>query len=152
LANRLAAALVLVALVAVAIGCGGEAGVSDGATVSVYVAAPLCPAAQQALADAGGRAGEFRVRARCLGETEAQGRLDLAATGDGARRASEDSTTVAYVEADGPAARFARPILESAGIVWVPAGNGAAAMHRILRALAAAGGGSLRDDLRQELG
>ena len=51
---------------------------------------------------AGGRAGELRVRLVCLADAEAGGRLDLATVGANARRATEDSSAVGYIEAPGP--------------------------------------------------
>ena len=117
----------LCALLAAA-GCG-EDGASGGATVSVYMAAPLCQAAS------GGRAGDLEVRLVCLAPVEKDGRVDLAAAGAAARRATEDSTTVAYVEAPGSAAGFSRSIVESADVAWIESGSGSKAMRRIFSAL-----------------
>jgi hypothetical protein len=116
-------------------GCGGS-GVGEGARVSVYVSAPLCAGAERELARAGDRAGGVRVRAVCLDEAEVGGRLDLAAIGANARRAVEDSATVAYIGEPSPAAsRFSRPILDSAEIAQLAGVGGAVAMRRVLRAL-----------------
>jgi hypothetical protein len=146
------AALVALALATGAIGCGQDEGVAGGATVHVYVSGSLCPGAKRELAREGGRAGDVRVRAVCLRATEAGGRLDLAAVGADVRRATEDSTTVAYVEApDRAAARFAEPILESAGIVHFTASSGEAGIQRVLGAIAEADSGSMRDDVREAL-
>jgi hypothetical protein len=150
LARRLAPVAVLLALAAVASGCGGTAGVSSGATVTVYVSAPLCPAAKRELAASGGRAGDVRIRAICLGGTAGKP-PNLAATGADARRATEDSTTIAYLEAPGPAARFAQPIVESAGIAWVKSSSGSRAMARILHAVSEADSSALRDSVRGAL-
>jgi hypothetical protein len=148
------AALIAVAcalLVAVA-GCGGGGGVASGATVSVYVAAPLCAGAKRALAGEGGRAGSVRVRAVCLPDERAGTGLDLAAVGANARRASEDSTTVAYLEPADPAAnKFTEPILKSAGIGWTTASSGEAAMAQALHAISGADTSSLRDAVRESL-
>jgi hypothetical protein len=114
---------VLAAIVICVPGCGG--GVSSGATVNVYVGAPLCAAAKRELARQRGEAGDLEVSVVCLGDAEAGGRLDLAAIGADARRASEDSASVAYVEAPGPGNRFSRPIVEEAGIAYLTAGSGA---------------------------
>jgi hypothetical protein len=152
--RRGAAALLALALSGLAVaaaGCGEGDGVSAGATVDVYVAAPLCSEAQHELERARGKAGDIRVRAVCLGEVEEGGRLDLAAVGANARRATEDSTTVGFIEADGPGARFAQTIVEEAGIAWERAGIGNLAMERILRAIEEAGSGSLRDQVRESL-
>jgi hypothetical protein len=160
-----AAALAALAVAAIA-GCGEGEGVAAGASVHVYVAAELCPGAREALgagareALGGGeaRAGDVRVRALCLapvvsaGAGGAGGRIDLAAQGANARRASEDTTAVAFLEARGKPARFARPIVEAAGIAFVEAGDGAAAMERIVAAIEAAGtSGALRTRVRDAL-
>jgi branched-chain amino acid transport system substrate-binding protein len=145
-------------------GCGEE-GVAEGATVTVYVSAPLsgedaaeggrlCAGAQRELARNGARAGEVRVRAICLDDTGGGSRWTLVAVGANARRASEDSTTVGYIgEPDPAAARFSRPILESAGIAQLTGMSGAAAMSELLDAIRAAGGsGGLRESVDDALG
>jgi hypothetical protein len=133
-------------------GCGGGEGVARGATVSVYVAAPLCSGARRALSEAGGRAGEVEVRAVCLPAERVGERLALARVGANARRAGEDSTTVAYLQtADRAVTRFTNPILESAEIGWVESSSGQAAMARILHAISAADTSSLRDAVRESL-
>lgn len=149
----LAAALALLALAA-AVGCGGGSGVEAGASVDVYVSAGLCPGAREALSREDGRAGEVEVRALCLRPAAGPrtGEIDLAAQGANARRATEDSASVAFVEAPGRPAEFARPIVEEAGIAFVEAGDGAAAMERVLRAIGDAGtSGSLREKVRDAL-
>jgi hypothetical protein len=151
-----AAALAALALAAIA-GCGESEGVAAEATVHVYVAADLCPGAREALGSGEGRAGDVRVRALCLGPVVsggagAGGGIDLAAQGANARRATEDSTAVAFVEAKGKPAEFARPIVEEAGIAFVEAGDGAAAMERVLKAIEEAGtSGTLRTKVRDSL-
>jgi len=80
-----------------------------------------------------------RVRAVCLPNSQEAGRLDLAAVGANARRATEDSTAIAYLEAhDARRTRFARPILEAAEIASIAADSGAVAMVRLHRAIASA--------------
>src|SRR6185437_7257958 len=73
--------LPLVALAALVLaGCGGSD--SQGATVSVYVAAPLCAGAKQELASHGATAGHFTVAVRCLAPSETSGGgVDLATDG-----------------------------------------------------------------------
>jgi hypothetical protein len=145
-----AALVVLLALAFGTIGCGGDEGVAGGATVRVYVSGSLCPGAKRELAREGGRAGDVHVRAVCLEGAEAAGRLDLAAIGANARRASEDSAAIAYLEGPGrAAARFAQPILESAGIAHLVAGSGKAGIRQVLGAIAEAGSSSLRDAVRE---
>jgi hypothetical protein len=138
-------ALVIAALLA---GCGGEGGVSEGATVTVYADSALCAGARQALADAGGQAGDLEVRVVCLSPAETGNRLDLAVAGANARRATEDSTAVAYLEPVGAsAARFTHPILDAAGIPWALADSGRAALDQTLETIAEADSGSLRDQV-----
>lgn len=150
-ASELAAPLFACALGLLAVGCGAG-GVSKGATVSVYVSAPLCAGAKRELAREGGRAGSVRVRAVCLPSERSGDRLNLATTGANARRATQDSTTVAYLESPDPrAARFANPILESAEIGWIHAASGSAGMRRILDAISKSGTGSLRASLSESL-
>ncbi len=152
-----AAALVL-ALGALALsGCGGEEGVAAGATVRVYVDQGLCGGAKRALAAAGGEAGELRVRVVCLDPVEGAAlgshRLKLATIGANARRATEDSSAVAFVERPGRANRFAQPIVEEATLAYVNASSGAQAMGSVLSAIEAAdaNSGSLRDEVRKAL-
>jgi hypothetical protein len=125
---RCLSALLLILFGAIA-GCG-EGGAAGGATVSVYVAAPLCREAGKKLP-----AGDLTVRVVCLPAVEKRGGVDLATAGADARRATEDSTSVAYLEAPGPAAKFSRPVVESADIAWIKTSSPATAMHRIVSAL-----------------
>jgi hypothetical protein len=147
---KVAAALVLAAAIAV-VGCG-EAGVAEDATVTAYVAAPLCADAELELSRARGRVGELRVEAVCLPNPRRPGKLDLATIGANARRATEDSTSVAYLEAfDPPANRFSEPILESAELAGIYRSSGEKAMARLLRAIEAWDSGSLRESVRDSL-
>jgi hypothetical protein len=127
--------------------------VAEGATVSVYVASPLCAEAKRELARDGGRAGDVRIRVTCLPGAESGGKLNLATIGTNARRATEDSTTIGYIgEPARVASRFSEPILESAGIAQLPESSGATAMRKLLRAVAEAGGsGSLRESVNDKL-
>jgi hypothetical protein len=126
--------------------------VAEGATVTAYVEAPLCAGARRELARESAHADAVRVRAVCLPSARTGTRLDLATVGANARRASEDSTSVAYLEARDPAAsRFSRPILESAGIAQVTSSSGEAAMGRLLRAVGEADSSSLRDAVFEAL-
>jgi hypothetical protein len=137
-----------------AAGCGGAEGVAENALLSAYVSAPLCLDAKQELVEQGGRAGDVRVRAVCVGDVGAAGESRLAAIGAAARRASEDSSSVAYVGTPEPVAvRFSEPILEEAGIVRISSRSGAAAMERVLRALRGSGdAASLREAVYERLG
>jgi hypothetical protein len=139
-------------LVAAALtGCGGESGVAAGASVAAYVEAPLCAGAKRALAQEGGKAGEARVRMVCLAPTERGGRIDLATIGANARRATQDSGSVAYLETPARPS-FSRPIVESASIAVIRADSGAVAMNRLLKAIGESGSsGSLRESVREAL-
>jgi hypothetical protein len=145
------AALALASALA-ATGCGEGGGVSSGATVSVYVTAPLCAGAKRELARAGARAGDVQVGAICVASERDRGRLSLATLGANARRATEDSAAIAYLEGpEAAAARFAHPILESAGIPWISAGSGKAAMARLLKAVKESSSSSLRSSIRESV-
>ncbi|HET7484752.1 MAG TPA: hypothetical protein VFJ64_05180, partial [Solirubrobacterales bacterium] len=122
------------------------------ATVTAYVEAPLCIGAKQELAKQGNRAGELRVQAICLPTPRSHDKLELSTLGANARRATEDSTAVAYLEASNPqSARFTHPILETAEIPWVSGSSGKAAMARLLKLIEASGSGSLRASIREAL-
>jgi hypothetical protein len=148
LARALAPALLALALIAA--GCGGS-GASAGAEVSIYAAAPLCAEAQKEAQGADGKDADLRVRVICLPSVEADGGADLAAAGRNARRATEDSTTVAYLESPGPAAESTRSIVEAADIAWVETDSGSKAVHRILSALEG-DGSSPRQAVLDEVG
>jgi hypothetical protein len=144
------AALVTALLGLVVAGCGG--GDASGATVSVYVAAPLCAGAKAELASHGAKAGRYEVAVRCLASSErAGGGLELAVLGANSRRATEDTSAVATLEAPGPGGRFALPILETAGVPLLTAANGRDGMKRILGAVGSAGGSDVRDSVREAL-
>jgi hypothetical protein len=125
-------------------GCG-ESGVSEGAAVTIYAAAPLCKGAERELAREGAQAGGVGVRIVCLSPGERRGRANLATAGANARRATEDSTSIAYLEAPGPAAKFSQTILESPNIAWLETNSGSTAIHRILKALEERGSSSPRE-------
>jgi hypothetical protein len=138
--------------VAVFAGCGGGEGVSKDATVTAYVEAPLCAGAKQELAKQGSRAGELRVQAICLPTARSHDKLKLSTLGANARRATEDSTAVAYLEASDPrASRFTHPILETAEIPWISGSSGKDAMAQLLRLIEASGSGSLRASIQEAL-
>jgi len=126
---------VLVATIVGALGGCGEGGARSGATVSVYVATPLCTEARREVDDAGRRAGDLWVRVLCLRRVQAGARVDLALAGLDARHATEDSSSVAFLEAPGRAAAYTRPIVEAADIAWVKTSSAATLVNRILRVL-----------------
>jgi hypothetical protein len=146
-------AALVVLLGAAMAGCGGAEGVASGATVNVYVVSPLCAEAEGELEREDGRAGDLRVKAVCLPSVESKGRLQLAVVGANARRATEDSTAIAFLESRGRSGSFSHPILETAEIPWIASSSGKLAMTRLLRAIDRAGAsGSLRSSLSDELG
>ena len=127
------AALAATASLLVAAGCDESGEVASGATVNVYVVAPLCAEAEKELARHGGQAGGVRVRVSCLPSAESNGELDLAIIGANARRATEDSSAIAYIgERTRAATRFSEPILEAAGIRQLAEMSGAEAMRKVL--------------------
>lgn len=143
-----------------AAGCGGGGGVAEGATVTVYVSAPLhgdraiegkamCAGAERLT----GSAGDVRVQVVCLDDTGGGGHWSLAAVGANARRAAEDSTAVGYIgDANPTVRRFSQPMLESAGIASIYSSSGKAAMAQLLAAIHRAGGGpDLREAVRDNL-
>ena len=151
-AARGASAAAVIACCGMLIGGCGSGGVSKDAIVTAYVEAPLCVAAKRELAKHGGRAGDLRVQAICLPSAHEAKKLSLATLGANARRATEDSTSVAYLEAPDPkASRFVHPILETAEVPWIPSSSGSAAMSRLLTLIPDADSGSLRQSLREEL-
>jgi hypothetical protein len=125
-------ALSLVTLAAVAaatVGCG-QGGAASGATVSVYAAAPLCKEARPRA----GAVGDLQLRVVCLPSFGTRG-VNLAAAGGAARRAIEDSSSVAFLEAPGRGAKFSRSIVEAAGVAWIETSSGSTAMRHIRSAL-----------------
>lgn len=148
--ERAAAALVAAALALAVAGCGG--GDASGATVTVYVAAPLCAAAKADLASHGATVGHFKVVARCLAPSErGGGGVDLAVNGSNSRRATEDTRAVATLEPPGAGNKFARPILESAGIPLVTSPSGSQGMKRVISAVEGAGSSNVRESVQATL-
>ena len=101
--------------------------------MSVYVVAPLCAEAERELARRGAEAANLRVRAICLPSDESSRKLDLAQIGANARRATEDSSSIAYIgERTKAASRFSEPILEAADIPQYAGISGVEAMEKLL--------------------
>jgi hypothetical protein len=121
--------------------------------VTVYAAIAACRGAERALDNKGDQVGPLKIRVICLPAVEHHGRFDLATIGANARRAAEDSSTIAYIgEIEPKATRFSSPILEEAGIAQLPHMSGAGAMAILLRAIREAGDSSaLREDLHDAL-
>ncbi len=94
------------------------------------------------------------MRLVCVSDSEYGRAWTLAAVGANARRATEDSTTVAYVaDRDPTAAKYSRSILDEAGITQLSGQPGAASMHQLLTAIEGAGSSSnLRQSVSESLG
>jgi hypothetical protein len=89
----------------------------------------------------------------CVPSAESKGKLDLAQIGANARRATEDSSSIAYIgEPTRAASRFSEPILETAGIAQLPQISGTKAMNKLLKAVDEAGSSSsLRESVLSKL-
>jgi len=141
----LAILFVPVALAATVAGCGEE-GAAAGATVRLYVSAPLrgpeARAGRRLCAEAREQAGQGkggegpRVRVVCLDAAGDGGGWTLAQVGANARRATEDSTAIAYLGEPDPAARKqSRPIVEAAGIAELGGLSGREAVTKVVKAM-----------------
>ena len=138
--------LLLLVVAGVSAGCGEDEGAAEDAVVTVYVSAPLrgdeagagrrlCDEAREQAAQGSGRE-EMEVRVVCLDASGPGGDWTLAKVGGNARRATEDSTTVAYVgEPDRRARRQSQPILEAAGIATTGGLSGREAIAEVSAAL-----------------
>jgi hypothetical protein len=129
--------VLLLALAVGVAGCGEEGGAGGEAVGTVYVSSPdrlLCDEArEQASQGKGGEEPELRVV--CL-DAGPKGEWTLAQVGANARRATEDSTAVAYVgEPERKARRQSQPILEAAGIATFGSANGREAVAEVRAAL-----------------
>jgi hypothetical protein len=154
--------LLVVASPAAAIGCGEE-GAAEGATVRVYVSAPLrgaeaeagrrlCAEAREQVAQGKG-SGDRELRVVCLDASGDEGRWTLAQVGANARRATEDSTTVAYVgEPDSAARKQSRPIVEAAGIAELGGLSGREAVAKVVKAMEAGDASQPRDAVLDTFG
>lgn len=144
--RRLLAILTTSALLAVLLSGCGEDGATEGATVRVYVSAPLqgpeaqaghrlcVEAREQATQGKGDEDHELRIV--CLDASGDGGGWTLAQVGANARRATEDSTSVAYVaEPDAAARKQSRPIVEAAGIAELGGLSGREAVAKVVRAM-----------------
>jgi hypothetical protein len=97
-------------------------------------------------------AGNFKIAVRCLAVDErGGGGVDLEANGSNSRRATQDTAAVATLEPPGPGNKFARAILESAGIPLVISSSGQKGMKRIVTAVESAGSSEVRDKVRESL-
>lgn len=146
--RALAVLLLLCAVLAVAVAGCGEEGAEEGAELTVYVSAPLrgdeaalgrrlcAEAREQAARGGGGGGGDFELRVACLDASGPNGSWTLAKVGSNARRATEDSSSIAYVGEPSRAARKqSQPIVEAAEIAVMGKRNGKEAIETIVTAL-----------------
>jgi hypothetical protein len=127
-------------------GCGEE-GAAAGATVRIYVSAPLhgaegaegrqlCAGAREEAARSGGKVGDLKLEVVCLDAAGKAGPWTLAQVGANARRATEDSTAVAYVgEPDPRARKQSRPIVAAAEIAEIGGVSGQEAVAEVVAAI-----------------
>jgi hypothetical protein len=127
-------------------GCG-EGGAEAGATVRVYVSAPLhgveaaagrrlCAGARDEAARAGGEVEDLGLDVVCLDAADGDGRWTLAQVGANARQATEDSSAVAYVgEPDPRARKQSRPIVAAAEIAELGDVSGEEAVASVIAAI-----------------
>lgn len=144
MSRRVAAIAGVAALALGGGGCADDdgAGGAGAETLTAYVSVPLhgpravegraiVEGAKLALADAGGRVGDLRVRGIYLDDTE-EGRWSLARTAENARRASEDVTAIGYIgDLDSGATRVSLPITNQAGIAQISPGSTAVDLTRL---------------------
>jgi hypothetical protein len=153
--RRLLAILVAPLLLAALLSGCGEEGAAAGATVRVYVSAPLrgpeAEAGRRLCGEAREQAGQGKgeeahdLKVVCLDASEG-GAWTLAQVGANARRVTQDSTAVAYVGETDPAARKqSRPILEAAGIAELGGLSGREAVAKVVRAMEAGDASQPRD-------
>jgi len=132
---RVVPAASLAALAFAAGGCAGNTTIQPGkSSVNVYVSMPLrgpsgpdgrdvADGARMALDAAGGHVGGLRVRAVYLDDTSGSGasaRWSAAKVGANARRATQDSTAIAYIgDFESGASRTSIPITNAAALLQV---------------------------------
>ncbi len=143
--RRPAAIASVAALALAASGCFGGAG-SGGGTgferLTIYVSVPLHGAralagqaviagATLALDQTGGKVGDLRIRGAYLDDSRG-GSWSLARSAANARRAAEDSTTIAYIgDLDSGATRASLPITNQAEIVQISPASTAVDLTRL---------------------
>jgi hypothetical protein len=145
--KRAVQALVLAAVAVTGVAGCGEGGAEAGARVTVYVSAPLrgaeaaagkrlCEGARGEAARVGNEVEELELQVVCLDAAGEDGHWTLARVGANARRATEDSTAVAYVgEPDPRARKQSRPIVAAAEIAELGGFSGEAAVKAVIAAI-----------------
>jgi hypothetical protein len=158
------ALLVLLAVAGVITAGCGEEGAEGGATVTVYVSAPLrgeeagagqrlCDEAREQAAQGRGGEDELKLQVACLDAAGAGGRWTLAQVGANARQATEDSTAIAYIgEPDPQARRQSEAIVAAAGIVQIGGRPGREAVAQVQEALRESDSNDPRDAVFSALG
>ena len=138
--------LVVTLPTAVVVGCG-EGGAASGGTVRVYVSAPLqgaeaaagkrlCAGARDEATKTGDQVEDLKLEVVCLDAADGTGHWTLARVGANARRATEDSTTVAYIGEPDPQAREqSRPIVAAAEIAEIGGTSGRDAVAKVIAAI-----------------
>ena len=156
-------ALVLVAVSVIAAGCGEE-GAAGGATVTVYVSAPLrgeeagagqrlCDEAREQAGQGRGDEEELKLRIVCLDAAGTDDRWTLAKVGANARQATEDATAIAYIgEPDPKARKQSSPIVAAAEIAQIGRAGGREAVAQIQAALRESDSADPRDAVFDALG
>jgi branched-chain amino acid transport system substrate-binding protein len=126
----------LAAATAALVGCGGGGAATTydatGSVLAVYSSLPLQGSAgaasnqivggeKLALADAGGRAGAFRVGYNSLDDSDpTTGRWNPGETAQNAKIAAEDTSTIAYIgDFESPATAISLPLINAAGIAQI---------------------------------
>lgn len=122
-------------------GCGEDES-SAGATLTVHVSLPrsgeraadsrdVIDGLREALEEADGRGGGYRVRTRIRDNAGGGSSSDPVVVAENARRATEDSTTIAYVgDFDHGPTRTSLPITNGAEILQIDPGVGASFLSR----------------------
>ncbi len=123
-----------VAAVAIAGCAASDGGIASDAALGVYLSVPLsgpqaaagraiADSAQDALDEAGGKAGSHPLQLHVLDDTGGGPDRTQAQTGANARTATEDADTIAYIgELDEAATRTSLPITDLAGIAQIVLG------------------------------
>jgi hypothetical protein len=155
--------VLLVAVSVIAAGCGEE-GAAGGATVTVYVSAPLrgeeagagqrlCDEAREQAGQGRGDEEELKLRVICLDAAGSDGRWTLAQVGANARQATEDATAIAYIgEPDPQARKQSRPIVAAAEIAQIGRAGGREAVAQLQAALRESDSADPRDAVFDALG
>lgn len=134
---RLPAIAIACAVAAALVAGCGEEGAEEGAQLTVYVSAPGQRLCDEARTEARGvrTAGDHDLRVICL-DAASKGSGTLAKVGSNARRATEDSTTVAYIgEPERQMRKQSRPILDTAEIAQLGEFNGREAIQTVIAAI-----------------